>query len=77
MENPAVHRVLDQAPNQDAAGNQPRHDAERQSALHHREVEHVTHQRQIDDERSRRMHMGKNSMKSLSNMRTDSFRLET
>ena len=59
MENPAVHRVFDEAPDENAGGEQARHDAERHRAVRRGEVEHVTHQRQIDDDRCRRMHMRK------------------
>ena len=59
MENPAVHGVFDEAPDQNPGDEQARDDAERQGAPHRRDVEHVTHQRQVDDKRSCRMHVRK------------------
>jgi phosphatidylglycerophosphate synthase len=59
VENPAVHRVLDETPNQDAGPEQARHDAKRQSMPRRREIEHVTRHRRIDDERYRRVHVRK------------------
>src|SRR6476659_1885476 len=59
MENPAMHRVLDQGPDQEPADEQACNRTQRLSARPSREVEHISHEGQINEVRCRRMHMRK------------------
>jgi hypothetical protein len=49
MENPAMHRVLDQGPDQEPADEQACNRTEGLSARPSREVEHISHEGQIND----------------------------